>query len=188
MLLDKRITDLFSSSCIYKCPIKQKRDTVLKISRGRRNKRIVENTFSPNTWEIKIKGFQKTDVFNRREHARHMWLKKPLNFVWVILTNCIFLKHVSQIFRFFLKGVEALHNSQLSLRCLQSLYLCETMSGKQKNHYQMPKLLGCPLWLQPFLLQPWEAKIEISYSNLSSHGVYFRIICSEAVQKLSFLN
>lgn len=103
MLLDKRITDLFSSSCSYKCPIKQKRDTVLKIGRGRRNKRIVENTFSPKTWERKIKGFQKTDVFNRREHARHMWLKKPLNFVWVILINCIFLKHISQIFRFFSK-------------------------------------------------------------------------------------
>lgn len=30
MLLDKRITDLFSS-CIYKHPIKRKRDTVLKL-------------------------------------------------------------------------------------------------------------------------------------------------------------
>lgn len=38
---------------------------------------------------------------------------------------------LADFYIFFLKGVEALHNSQLS--CPQSLYLCETMSGKEKN-------------------------------------------------------
>jgi len=44
-------------------------------------------------------------------------------------TAFFFLKHISQI-RIFLKGVKAVYNSQLNLRCPQGLYLCETTSDK----------------------------------------------------------
>lgn len=39
------------------------------LGRGRRNKRILENIFSPTTYETKPMSFQRTDVFNRREYA-----------------------------------------------------------------------------------------------------------------------
>lgn len=60
-------------------------------------------------------------------------VKKPPQFctsyfdVWLFF---FFLKHISQIIRIFLKGVKARYNFQLNLRYPQSLYLCETMSGK----------------------------------------------------------
>lgn len=77
-----------------------------------------------------------------------MMIKKPpqicVSYFDVLHFLNFFLKHVSQIISIFLEGVQALYNSQLNLRCPQSLYLRETMSGKQKNLYQMTNLLHCP--------------------------------------------
>lgn len=39
------------------------------LGRGRRNKRILENTFSPTTYQTKTISFQRTNLLNRREHA-----------------------------------------------------------------------------------------------------------------------
>lgn len=44
-----------------------------------------------------------------------------------------FLKHISQIIRIISKDIKALYNAQLTLRCSQSLYLCETMNDKEEK-------------------------------------------------------
>lgn len=97
----------------------------------------MENRFSSTTSWTKITSLQKTDLFKRREHACHMMLKQyHLCMNYLIAMHCtffFFFKHISQIIRIISKDIKALYNAQLTLRCSQGLYLCETMNDKEEK-------------------------------------------------------
>lgn len=146
MLLDKRMPDLVSSSCIWK-GLPRDRENTLKLRGGEEGIKEFQkiHDLRPHVRQKPV-FFQKPELFNSRELTCHMMVKAPQ-----LCTSYVdalgFLKCISQIIGCFSWKVfiyiynsqfyiynSQLYNSQLYIYNSQlqvpSACICETMSGK----------------------------------------------------------